>query len=104
MINWRRTKLPRCFMKESEKYPESEYCKEQAEQKIQIVEDTLKALEARRKNEETFQKRPKAKKNKAVNDSLEQKKEDVFDGKEKMEDQDSLSMDEAEGESGKGEN
>jgi len=86
-----------------EKYPESEYCKEEAKQRIKIVEDTLKALEARRKNEEKFQKRPKTQKNKAVNDSLEQKKEDLFTGKEKMEDQDSLSMDEAESESGKGE-
>lgn len=84
-----------------EKYPESEYCKQQAEQKIQVVEDTLKALEARRKNEDKFQKRSKAQKNKAVKDSLEQKQPDVLIGKEKMEDNDSLSMDDAEGESGK---
>jgi len=86
-----------------EKYPESEYCKEQARQKIQIVEDTLKALEARRKNEDKFQKRSNAQKNKAVNDSLKQEQPNAFTGKEKVKDEDSLSMDEADSESGKGE-
>ncbi len=84
-----------------EKYPESEYCKELAEQKIQIVEDTLKALDSRKKNEEKFQKSSNAQKSKALTDSLEQKQPDVFTGEEKMKGEDSLSIDEADGESGK---
>ncbi len=86
------------YEKICEKYAESEYCKDHAKHKIKIAEDTLKALQARKSNEEKFQKRSKSQKNKAVNDSLEQKQQDVFTGKEKMEDQDSLSIDEVDGE------
>lgn len=65
------------YEKICEKYPDSEYCKNMAQVKVKIVQDTLKALEARQKPEEKVNKESKMKKDFMRADSSKESEKDV---------------------------
>lgn len=83
------------YEKVCEKYPTSEYCKEQAHYKIQTVLDTLKVLEAGKKATETDKKRTKEKKDNTVIDSSGKDFSREEDKVSIEVDNDSLSIDES---------